>query len=145
MSLELALVVNVILTVCPGEYILPEVALSTSALIAVDPVPVWLKSLPSGCIYRLHGLNEAFTLTVTLAVADVPPPVQVSVYVLVVLIGPVLVPVLLVGWLPLQAPLAVQESAFVVVHASVLAPPLLTVAGLAVKEVIVTGGVVTWP
>jgi hypothetical protein len=78
-------------------------------------------------------------VTVTLAVAVPPAPVQVKVYVDVALRPPVLA-LPAVGSEPVQAPEAVQDPAPVVVHVRVLLPPGATLVGLAVKEMVGVGG-----
>jgi hypothetical protein len=68
--------------------------------------------------------------------------VQLSVYVVVAVSGPVdSVPA--TGRAPLQPPLAVQDVASVDVQSSVDAPPLSSVAGLAVRDNVGAGGCVT--
>jgi hypothetical protein len=86
------------------------------------------------------ALTETVGAAITLAIADcvaVPPgPVQVRVYVLFAVNGPVdIVPE--VAWVPDQAPLAVQLVAFVDVQLRVVALPLDTLAGF---TLIVTSG-----
>jgi len=72
-------------------------------------------------------------LTVTLDVELVPPvPAQLNEYVLGVLKAPVLC-VPLAGFVPPQAPEAVQEAALAELHVNIDAPPLVTDAGDAVK------------
>jgi len=82
---------------------------------------------------------ETFTVTERLALP--PGPMQLSVYVVVLLSVPV--PVLpLTGSSPDQPPEAVQLLAFVVDHMSCAVPPLLTLVGLALRKtlgVIVAG------
>lgn len=80
----------------------------------------------------------AFTVTVLLDGEEVPPaPVQVKVYV-VVLVGETLC-VPLVGSGPFQPPLAVHEVAFVLDQESVELLPAVIVAGFAAKLVMVGG------
>jgi hypothetical protein len=72
------------------------------------------------------------TVTVADWVADLPPPVQVNSYSVVLERAPVdQVP--LVGTLPCQPPEAVQALASADVQVSVELPPLLTVVGAAAK------------
>ena len=88
------------------------------------------------------GLAEIDTVGIcagpTVTVADweaLPPaPEQLSVYVVVAASGPTTTPVaLLVGWVPVQPPEAVQLVALVELHVSVEEPPLATLVGFAVS------------
>lgn len=74
------------------------------------------------------------TVTVTDCAALPPAPAHVSVNV-VVAVSPERVSEPLVGFAPLQPPLAVQVVAFAAVQLNVLAPPLLTVVGAAVSVI----------
>jgi hypothetical protein len=82
-------------------------------------------------------------VTVALAWAEPPVPVQLSVNVVAfVSAGVLALPA--VGLLPLHPPDAVQAVAFVVFHVRVLVPPLLTEVGDADSDTVGAGvGVVT--
>ncbi|HXF47571.1 MAG TPA: hypothetical protein VNK91_15780 [Burkholderiaceae bacterium] len=85
------------------------------------------------------GGGELTTLTVTDCVAVPPGPAQVSENALVAPKGPVdAEPV--VDRAPDQAPLAVQDAAFVEDHVSVAEPPLSTVVGVALSETVGAAG-----
>jgi len=90
----------------------------------------------------LSVTDGAGVVTETIAdCAALPPaPLQVSVYVAPALSAPVDTEPL-VASLPDQAPVAVQEVAFVEVHASVELAPLATVLGLAAKVTVGVGDV----
>lgn len=70
-------------------------------------------------------IGAAVTVTVALALAMPPFPVQAIVYVLDVVSAPVVAEPL-VGRVPLHAPLAVQLSAFVLLHVKVEELPAVT-------------------
>ena len=79
-------------------------------------------------------------MTVTDWLALPPPPLQLSVKVLVMVSGPRgSLPE--VALFPVQAPEAVQEVAFVEDHVRVENPPLVTDVGFAVSDTVGTGGV----
>ncbi|HSX17763.1 MAG TPA: hypothetical protein VLE51_00165 [Candidatus Saccharimonadales bacterium] len=83
------------------------------------------------------------TVTVLEALAVPPLPLQLRLKVEVAFRAPV--PVLpLVALVPLQAPLAVQLVAFVVLQLKVLLPPGLTLLGLTVKETVGAGEFMTY-
>jgi hypothetical protein len=79
-------------------------------------------------------------LTMAVAGALVPPkPVHSSVYAAGIVNAPVLM-LPLVGWAPLQPPLAVHEVAFVELHVNIEALPLAIDPGMAVRDAVGTGG-----
>ena len=77
-----------------------------------------------------------FTVMDTDCEADPPGPVQFSVKIVVAVIAPVVVPLLAVGFDPLQPPLPVQAVALVVLHVKVVVPPDVTTVGAALKEIV---------
>ena len=83
-------------------------------------------------------LPEADTVTVTLCEAEPPLPVQLSVYVVVLVSAPVLVLPLVVS-LPDHPPDAVQAVALVEDQVKVELPPLTTLVGLALNETVGAG------
>ncbi len=81
-----------------------------------------------------------WTTVITTDLLSVPPtPVQLRVYVPSV-VTLLIVRLPLVGKLPVQAPLAVQESEFVEAHVKVTLAPLVTVEADAEKESITAAG-----
>ena len=80
-----------------------------------------------------------FTVIVTDCEADPPGPLQFSVKIVAAVIAPVVVPLLLVGFDPLQPPLPVQAVALVVLQVKVVVPPDVTTAGVALNEIV--GGI----
>jgi hypothetical protein len=113
--------------------------------VAGLPVDVSLKFTPSGAEPDVgEALKLAFTavpvlaltVTVALALALPPVPVQLKLYVAFWLRAPVFNEPL-VGWAPLQAPLAEQLSALVELQVRVLAWPAVRLTG---EELSVTVG-----
>jgi hypothetical protein len=90
------------------------------------------------------------TVTVVAAVADPPVPLQLSVKVLLPAVCSVCVTLPALVWVPLQAPLAVQDEALVLDHVKVTGAPAVSVAeeelnvtvGAAAVVVTAAGGVV---
>jgi hypothetical protein len=75
-----------------------------------------------------------FTVTETDCAADPPGPLQLRVYMVVVVIAPVEMPLLLIGCEPLHPPLAVQLVALLVVQARLAELPEVTTVGEALSE-----------
>jgi hypothetical protein len=99
----------------------------------LEPLALTLVGLAASMI-----VGAATTETVTERDALPPVPVQPSEYVEVAATGPtVSLPV--VDLLPLQAPEAVHDVAFDVVHDSTVDPPALTDAGFAPKVIVGAG------
>ena len=92
------------------------------------------------------GAVTGFTVITALPWAVPPSPEQLSVYVPVALSAPV-EDVPDVGFVPLQAPDALQDLALVVLQVIVLDAPALTVVGVALKAIVgaVGAGVVCSP
>jgi hypothetical protein len=89
------------------------------------------------------AVGAAWTVTVAVAAALVPPgPVQVSEYDVVAVRAPVLW-LLLAGSAPLQPPEAAQAVALVELQVKVDVPPGATTVGLAVKVAVGAAGAVT--
>ena len=91
----------------------------------------------------LRGLTVTpmalFTVTVTERAAEPPGPVQLKVKMVVAASVPVEVPPLLVGFDPLQPPLAVQALAFVVLQLSIATLPEVTTIGVEVSVMVGAG------
>lgn len=89
--------------------------------------------------------GAAVAVTVAVCMPEPPGPVHVSVYVVVAATTTAMLPEP-VAWPPVNVPpLAVQEVALVVVQDSVVVPPTVTEAGVAVKVTVGAAFAISMP
>ena len=108
--------------------------------VSVDEPP--LATLVGFAVSETDGAGPAVTDTVTRRVAVPPVPVQASVNRASAVSAPVLC-VPLSALVPLHAPEAVQLVAFVELHVSVAAVPVVTLVGVALSITVGAGTTVT--
>ena len=145
LSVKVLLTVNGPVETAPEVALLPDHAPLAVQLVAPVDDHVSVLALPLATLVGFalrETVGGAVTVTVVDCVAVPAAPVQLNVNVLSIVSAPVeTVPE--VDRLPAHAPLAAQLLAFVDDQVSVLALPLATLVGLALRETVGAGVTVT--